>query len=53
MTCICDAPTPYAASLIDGGIEAIAALVAIIITGSVIKANTMPPTRGADRGIFI
>ena len=50
MTCIFDAPKPIAASLIDGGTAFMAALLAMIMVGSVIKVSTMPPTKGADRG---
>ena len=49
--CILDAPRPRAASLIEVGTALIDALVAIIIVGKVIKANTIPPTKGTDLGI--
>ena len=46
-----EAPIPYAASLTDGGTALIAALDEIIIVGKVIRAKTIPPTKGMDLGI--
>ena len=46
----CEAPTPSAASRIDGGTAFSAARVAMMMVGSVISASTMPPTSGAERG---
>ena len=49
--CIFDAPTPSAASRIDGGTALIAARLEIITVGSVISVSTSPPSTGAERGI--
>ena len=49
-TCIFDAPTPSAASRIDGGTDLIALRPAMTITGMVISASVSPPTSGAERG---
>ena len=46
-----EAPTPSAASRIEGGTDFIAALLVIIIVGSVISAKTIAPRTGIDRGI--
>ena len=46
-------PIPSAASRIDGGTDLIALRPAITITGIVISASVIPPTRGADRGRFM
>ncbi len=48
--CIFDAPRPSAASRIEGGTAVNAARDAMMITGSVIKLSTSPPTSGAERG---
>ena len=48
--CIFDAPRPSAASRIDGGTAVSAARDAMMITGSVIRLSTSPPTSGAERG---
>ena len=48
--CIFDAPTPSAASRIDGGTDFSAARVEMMIVGSVISVSTSPPTMGADCG---
>ena len=48
--CILLAPTPIAASLIDGGTDFIATLLEIIIVGNVINAKTKPPAKGEDLG---
>ena len=50
ITCRRDAPTPSAASRIEGGIEASDARVAMIMVGRVISDKTSPPTSGAERG---
>jgi hypothetical protein len=52
IACIFDAPTPSAASRIDGGTAFKAAREAIIITGKLIKVSTIPPTIGAERGML-
>src|SRR4028119_2389489 len=44
------APTPSAASRIEGGTDLIALRPAMTITGMVISASVSPPTKGADRG---
>ena len=49
--CVWDAPRPNAPSFIEGGTDFSAALLEIIIVGSVIKERTIPPTSGADLGI--
>ena len=46
--CIFDAPTPKAASRIEGGTDFSAARVEMMIVGSVINVRTNPPTRGDD-----
>ena len=51
MVCIFDAPTPRAASRMLGGTARIEAREEIMMVGNVIKAKTMPPTNGIDRGI--
>ena len=48
--CILEAPTPKAASRIDGGTAASEARVEMMIVGSVISVRTRPPTSGADCG---
>ncbi len=48
--CIFDAPTPSAASRMDGGTARSAARVEMMMVGSVISVSTSPPTIGADRG---
>ena len=45
-----DAPTPSAASRIEGGTALIALRPAMTITGMVISASVRPPTSGAERG---
>ncbi len=45
------APIASAASRMDGGTARIAARAAMMMVGKVISASTMPPTKGADRGI--
>ena len=47
---MCEAPTPSAASLIEGGTALSAARVVMMMVGSVISDRTMPPTSGAERG---
>jgi hypothetical protein len=44
--CILEAPTPSAASRIDGGTAFSAARVAMMMRGSVISVSTSPPTMG-------
>ena len=44
------APSPIAASSIEGGTDLIAALDAITIVGKVMSAKVSPPTSGADLG---
>ena len=39
-----------AASVIEGGTAAMEERAAMITVGSVIRASTIPPTRGAERG---
>ena len=46
----CEAPTPSAASRIEGGTAFSAARLAMMMVGSVISASTSPPTSGAERG---
>ena len=48
--CILEAPTPSAASRMEGGTDFNADRLAMIMTGRVIRVNTSPPTTGADRG---
>src|SRR3546814_19259912 len=45
-----EAPTPKAASRIDGGTAFSAARVTMMMVGRVISDRTMPPTRCAERG---
>ena len=45
-----EAPTPSAASRIEGGTDFSAARVAMMIVGIVMSASVMPPTKGAERG---
>ena len=45
-----EAPTPSAASRIDGGTDFNDARLAIIIVGKVIRVRTIPPTTGVDLG---
>ena len=47
---IFEAPTPRAASRIEGGTAFSAARVEITMVGSVISVSVRPPTRGADCG---
>ena len=49
-TCTGDAPMPSAASRMLGGTDLIALRPAMTITGMVISASVMPPTKAADRG---
>ena len=51
IVCILEAPTPSAASRIEGGTAPIAARVAMMMVGSVIRASTRPPTIEAERGM--
>ena len=51
VACTLDAPTPNAPSRILGGTAFIAARLEMIIVGKVIKAKTIPPTSGIERGI--
>jgi hypothetical protein len=48
--CIFEAPTPSAASRIEGGTAFSEARVEMMIVGSVISVSTSPPTSGADCG---
>ena len=47
---VLDAPTPRAASRIEGGTALSAERVAMITVGMAIRARTRPPTRGDERG---
>jgi len=48
--CILDAPTPSAASRIEGGTALIAARLEMMMVGRVIRVSTRPPSTGAERG---
>ena len=48
--CIFEAPTPNAASRIDGGTDFSAARLAMMMVGRVMSVSTRPPTSGAERG---
>ena len=48
--CIRDAPTPSAASRIEGGTDFSAERLAMMIVGRVMRVSTRPPTIGAERG---
>ena len=48
--CIFEAPTPNAASRIDGGTDFSEARVEMMIVGKVIRVSTKPPTSGAEFG---
>ena len=53
MVCIFEAPTPRAASRIEGGTDLSEARLAMMIVGRVIRVSTRPPTREAERGRFM
>ena len=48
-----EAPTPRAASRMEGGTAFSAERVAMITVGRAMSARTRPPTRGEDRGTCI
>ncbi len=45
-----EAPTPKAASRMEGGTDFRAARLAMMMVGRVINVSTSPPTRGTDLG---